>query len=77
VTGYEWIAYGGVDEGSLVDVDANEVVEPGLCTRNGITAKGGQLHEALHRIGVCDLLVVAQGKPFLADSCVATVAAPV
>lgn len=71
------MAYGYVDERGLVDVNANKVVKPGLCSRDSIAGNGRLVHEALDRVGVCDLLFIAQGQPFLADSCVGAIAARV
>ena len=71
------MAYSHVNERSLVDVDANEVVESGYSPRDGVSANGGQFHEAFHGIGVCDLLFVTQRQPFFTDRGVVAAAARV
>jgi hypothetical protein len=73
----ERMTYSHVDERSLIDVDANEVVEPGFGPRNSVSANGGQFHEALDSIRVCDLLFIAQRQPFFPDRCVVAAAARV
>jgi len=62
-------SYSSVYAECLVDVNADKIVESGLCAGDRGTRDRRLVHEAFHRIGICDFLIVAKGKPFFPHGC--------